>query len=225
MIIQELSKIQHQFGFLPDEELHRASERLNVPLHRLHEVVSFFPHFRRQAPLSVLVRVCRDMACHLHGASACRKRLETLAREIGANRIEVKGVSCLGQCDGAPAVTINDQVYRGKSDEELGSLVRRAASGEPLLPQTADRQPLSWKINPYRGEARYDAVHRWCEGWKGDTGGDLSRKRTRLGDPILKTLETARLRGMGGACFPTSRKWSTVRRGLRQPQVHRLQRR
>ena len=100
----------------------------------------------------------------------------------------------------------------------MGSLVRRAASGEPLLPQTADRQPLSWKIDPYRGEARYDAVRRWCEGWKGDTGGDLSRKRTRLGDPILKTLETARLRGMGGACFPTSRKWSTVRQASDNPK-------
>ena len=69
MIVQELYKIQHRHGFLPADELRGLSERLEVPLYRLHEVASYFPHYRLQAPAAVEVRVCRDMACHLHGSA------------------------------------------------------------------------------------------------------------------------------------------------------------
>lgn len=195
MIVQELQQLQERCGYLPEDELRALAERLRVPLHRLHEVASFYPLYRLQPPPVVTVQVCRDMACHLHGAPRVRRDLEALGSELGD--VCVEGVSCLGQCDRPVAVIINDHVYRGLKEVELQARVRTAAAREPMPHQKGDRTPLGWKIDPYQGQARYDQVRRFIE--KRDVEG------------ILKALEVAGLRGMGGAGFPTFRKWSAVR--------------
>jgi NADH:ubiquinone oxidoreductase subunit F (NADH-binding)/NADH:ubiquinone oxidoreductase subunit E len=207
MIIQELRLIQDHCGYLPEAELRALAERLRVPLYRLHEVASFYPHYRLQPPPAVEVQVCRDMACFLRGAGTLRRNLEALASD---GQIAVGGVSCLGQCDGAPAVCINDHVYRGKGEAELTALVRAVAAGEELPRQQADRSPCGWRIDPYQGQPRYEAVRWLIEQWQGDSSDNVSAKRKRLAAPVLQALETANLRGMGGAGFPTFRKWQTV---------------
>src|SRR6516164_7459348 len=111
MIVQELNLIQQRCGWLPEEELRALARRINQPLHRLHEVASYYPLYRLQPPPAVDVRVCRDMSCHLRGAPKLRVSLEAYARELAGDQACVEGVSCLGQCDHAVAVTINDNVY------------------------------------------------------------------------------------------------------------------
>lgn len=199
MIVQELRKIQNRCGgYLPVEELRSLSSRTNVPLHRLHEVISFFPHYRLKPPPPVEVRVCRDMACHLRGSNRLRQGLESVAREVGRGRIEVEGVSCLGQCDHAPAVSVNDLVYWDVAEPDLRARIARAADDPKSLPrQHADRSKIPWSIDPYSGEPRYEAIGRFVE--------------NRDPEAILKAIEAAGLKGMGGAGFPTHRKWRAVR--------------
>lgn len=197
MIIQELNEIQKRCGFLPTPELQALSQRLRVPLHRIHEVASFYPLFRLQPPRAVEVRVCRDMSCHLRGAASLRARLQDYANKLGPDQIDVGGVSCLGQCDHAPAITINEQGFGGLSEDALRGLIQSALRRQSLPTQPADRGPPNWKIDVYEGRPRYEAVRRLVQ--SGDADG------------LLKALERANLRGMGGAGFPTARKWSAVR--------------
>jgi formate dehydrogenase beta subunit len=198
MIIQELHKIQDLHGYLPEDELRSLARRLNVPLHHVHEVASFFPHYRLRPPPPLDVKVCRDMTCHLRGASELRCRLEALADKIGPERMAVDGVSCLGQCDSAPnVISINNHVYWGLSETALRSRLEAALAREPLPDQQADRSPGGWKIDPYQGRPGYQALRRFLDG--------------RGGDAVLEAIETADLRGMGGAGFPTFRKWTAVR--------------
>lgn len=211
MIVQELHKLQHEHHYLPADELHALSERIGVPLCRLHEVASYFPHFRLTPPPAVEVRVCRDMACWLHGSAACKQQLTTLAGEIGGSQVEVESASCLGRCDGAPAVMVNDTVYFNKSPSELESIVRLTAAGQPLPSPGADCSPLGLKIDVYDGKPQYNCIRNFVEAWKKDPDSDLKAKRKRTGDPVLKAIEIANLRGMGGAGFATVRKWTTVR--------------
>jgi NADH:ubiquinone oxidoreductase subunit F (NADH-binding)/NADH:ubiquinone oxidoreductase subunit E len=218
VIVQELHKIQHEFGYLPRAQLFALQEQLNagkadrrdeIKLYQLHQVASFFPHFRLEPPPAADVRVCRDMACFLNGGPECRARLEALAAEIGGRQVVVGGVSCLGQCDSPPAVTINDQVYRAKSIDELRRLVQMAAAGEALPHQSADRTPLSWKIDPYNGKPTYACVERFVKDWQARQTGMAA-----IEDPSERTLadlKTANLRGMGGGGFPTRDKWASVR--------------
>jgi NADH:ubiquinone oxidoreductase subunit F (NADH-binding)/NADH:ubiquinone oxidoreductase subunit E len=199
MIVQELQAIQERHGYLPSSELHALSQRLNVPLHRLHEVASFYPLYRLKPPPIVDLKVCRDMACHLHGAPRLTRSLQAYANEIkdGETSVVVEGVSCLGQCDCPVAVSINDHVYRGKGETDLRKLIDKAASREPMPAQHADRSPLGWKIDPYQGQPKYEAVKKFLA--------------DRNVDAVLKALEISSLRGMGGAGFPTFKKWSAVR--------------
>src|SRR5207244_13314888 len=147
MIIPALNEIQDRLGYLPEPELRALAKRLRVPLHRVHEVASFYPRYRLKPPPPVRVQVCRDLACFLRGAAGLRANLEALARDAGGIRIAVEGVSCLGQCDRPPAVAVNDHVYRGLSEAELLSQVKRAAAGEPLPRQRAGRSPTGWRID------------------------------------------------------------------------------
>lgn len=199
MIVQELNAIQQKFGYLPEEELRSFSKRSRIPMYRLHEVASFFPHYRLKAPSTGTVLVCRDMACHLAGASRLRNTLEAAARETG-ERIEVGGVSCLGQCDRAPALLINDQPIWGKTESQLRALTRdsvhlrtRGVHDEP------ERGPTGWRIDPYEGLPRYEAVGLMLDG-------DLPP------DKMIKELEVSGLFGLGGAGGSTHGKWGDVRK-------------
>lgn len=196
MIVQELRQIQHRCGYLPEEEMRALAKRTGVPLHRLHEVASYYPLYRFSPPPAVDVKVCRDMACHIHGAPRLTRSLEALGRELGG--VEVCGVSCLGQCDKPVAVAINDHfIYRGLSEEELKNRIRSAAAREALPHQHVDNKPVGWKIDPYDGQPKWEALKAFLA--NRDVAG------------LLKKMEIANLRGMGGAGFPTFKKWSAVR--------------
>jgi NADH:ubiquinone oxidoreductase subunit F (NADH-binding)/NADH:ubiquinone oxidoreductase subunit E len=202
MIVQELLKIQERLGWLPREAMVDLSRELTqrtgklVPLHRIHEVASFYPMYRLQPPPKVTVKVCRDMACHLKGCDELRARLEAYANELGD--VEVTGVSCLGQCDRPVALSINDHhIYRHVKEKDLRECIRRAHAGRDLPHQHADNKPLGWAIDCYDGKPRFEALRHFVA--------------KRDADGLLKKLEIAQLRGMGGAGFPTHLKWKAVR--------------
>src|SRR5437763_16458799 len=112
MIVQELRLIQDRCGYLPDSEMRELAKRLQVPLHRIHEVASFYPMYRLKPPPAVDVKVCRDMACHINGAPALTRGLQaTFANAIAAGTANVEGVSCLGQCDNPVACLIRYAHY------------------------------------------------------------------------------------------------------------------
>ena len=202
MIVQELRHIQERLGWLPKEEMKALAERLGVPLHRVHEVASFYPLYKLEPPKGVEVKVCRDLSCHLRGAPRLRQTLEAFAQEISRPgcQVTVDGVSCLGQCDRAIAVSINDHyIYKGLPESQLKLCIETAVKKGKMPYRKAGREPLGWKIDVYNGTPRYEAVTRFIRG-------ELNA------DKVTAALKASGLRGLGGAGFPTSRKWDTVRR-------------
>ena len=141
MIVQQLNQIQEHYGYLPRESLVALAERLAVPLYRIQEVASFYPHYRRAPPPAVEVHVCRDMSCCLRGSPRLVQSLEqTLAGEIANGRAAVCPVSCLGHCDRAPAARIYQHSgahavhnYLGRSADEITAAVQSLLAGERLL--------------------------------------------------------------------------------------------
>ena len=105
-LLRKLMRLQDERGFVDDAALRELSSRERVPLYRLEGLVSFYTHFRRTCPPRVAVQVCRDVTCSMNGcqplAAALRDNLN------GADDVELHEVSCLGRCDSAPAVAIND---------------------------------------------------------------------------------------------------------------------
>jgi NADH:ubiquinone oxidoreductase subunit F (NADH-binding)/NADH:ubiquinone oxidoreductase subunit E len=230
MIVQQLNEIQGRYGYLPRESLVALAKRLAVPLYRIEEVVSFFPHYRKVPPPEVEVHICRDMSCRLRGAARLIAQLETdLAAERATGRADVCAVSCLGRCDRAPAVRVYHHsadsnhdgehaphAYFGRSAQVIGAAARSLLAGSrfPTAKPDYDRDlpdaSASWKINLYAGkprEERYQALKRVVE---------AIRSRTAQGDAecdrvIQAALKNAVLLGMGGAGGQAFKKWSEVR--------------
>ena len=223
MIVQRLHEIQDRVGYLPDDQLARVAREAGVPLYRVQEVASFFPHFRQEwnPPPRVEIRVCRDMSCHLAGSAKLlsEKGLRSLVKP---GEVAVEGVSCLGRCDRAPACSINrhgdfhDHVYAGRSADDL----RRIAlgiidGGEPEPPDTDTKyQPfgnqVDWQIDVYRtcpqfGDRTYRAVRDYLQENPAPVRGREPRQH-----PWLCRLDPAGLLGMGGAGVPAYRKWLDV---------------
>jgi NADH:ubiquinone oxidoreductase subunit F (NADH-binding)/NADH:ubiquinone oxidoreductase subunit E len=239
MFVQQLREIQERLGYLPKKEVEGLSTRFEVPLHRLHEVISFFPHFRLVPPPDIEVHVCRDMACHLRGAVECKERLAEVAREFGGpERIRVEEVSCLGRCDGAPAALI--ELHRAGEPDGARVLERPAVSdydarlrlisgahlsGQEVPLDEVDRSPRGWRIDPYRqptadpgnGEAE-KAAEKGRERYAAviEIAERLkqardSAARKAVGQALINELKISDLRGMGGAGRPAFSKWGEVR--------------
>ena len=142
MLVQELYRIQNRLGWLPEGELRALAARCRVPLYRLEEVSSFFPHFRREPPPAIEVKVCRDMSCHLRGAEQVLSKLQSVAdgqnqgdaARRGAAKLSVAGCSCLGRCDRAVAMTVEINRGSGNGHHANGSAAADAGhSGHHTL--------------------------------------------------------------------------------------------
>jgi NADH:ubiquinone oxidoreductase subunit F (NADH-binding)/NADH:ubiquinone oxidoreductase subunit E len=202
VIFDELRAIQLRHGYLPKAELESLSQRTQTPLYQIHSVASFYPHFHLTPPANAEVLVCADMSCRLNGA--CELRAELSQRFAGARTDEVqfRDVSCLGRCDRAPAVAINDAIFEGVSATEAEQLVRRAARGEQLHSDHPQMARVACASDPYGDGEKYGAVRKLIS--------------TRDYDGVLALLKEAELRGMGGAGFPTWMKWDLVRKQTEQ---------
>jgi NADH:ubiquinone oxidoreductase subunit F (NADH-binding)/NADH:ubiquinone oxidoreductase subunit E len=197
MIIHDLHAIQEQHGYLPAESLQNLSRDSNVPLYRLYGLASFYPHFRLTPPPATQIRVCRDFSCHLRGASDLFDIVRTAADASPLDHVEVTPTSCLGQCEEAPAITINERPYTKMSAQRITALLDTLASERTLRQQRLTPIDTTFQCDPYQGESRYEALRRLV------AGGDAPA--------IIDALKQSGLRGMGGAGFPTGVKWELVR--------------
>ncbi len=200
-MFDELRVIQHQFGYLPAEQLQRLSRQLNTPISEIHAVVSFFPHFHTSPRPKAEVQVCADMSCHLGGGDHLRRSLEQAYRGVSPDQVKIGSISCLGRCDTAPAFVVNDTIFSGISAERAVELVSIAADGRALPePPAAPVSRLKLATDPYEGPGQYLAVQRLLE--SGDIAGTIA------------TLKASNLKGLGGAGFPTGLKWEIVRNAV-----------
>jgi NADH:ubiquinone oxidoreductase subunit F (NADH-binding)/NADH:ubiquinone oxidoreductase subunit E len=201
LIFDELREIQRQFGYLPAEQLRALASKIDLPLYRLHGVASFYPHFRLAPPPKADVRVCQDMSCHLRGAGQLCSNLEIAfpqnGRHAGDQDVAIHNVSCLGRCDEAPAVSINDHIFAGISENRLREMVQSLLA-EGHLPKSPHAQRgVLCATDPYKSQECYGVVRHLVE--------------ERDWDSAFATLKASSLRGLGGAGFPTESKWQLVR--------------
>ena len=196
-IFDELRAVQDRHRYLPADELRALAARLGLPLYQLHSVASFYPHFFLTPPARAEVRVCCDMSCHLNGGSRLRQSLDARFAAAGPGQVHICPVSCLGRCDGAPAIAINDVILDRVSADEAARLVEEAIEGRTPAPRPAG-PTVRVGIDPYGDGGRYGVVRRLVA--------------TRDDDGVIAALKESGLRGLGGAGFPTGLKWETVRK-------------
>src|SRR5262249_9102375 len=147
-----------------------------------------------EPPKPVMLHACHDLACWLQGAD---ERIAALRQRYGQDAgIELTEVSCHGRCDAAPAVSVNECPAPADGTETL-----IAAASDGSLPPAGLRRfsgGRPWPNDPYPSAGERYGVLRAV------LAGELDAAR------ITGALQDSGLRGMGGAGFPTGRKWDLV---------------
>ena len=194
-LIPALQAIQERLGWLPRDELVALSRDVHRPLYEIEGLISFYPHFRTDPPKRVALSVCHDLSCWLQGAD---QRIAALRERYGEDtEVELAEVSCIGRCDVAPAVAINERPAVAAGAEALIDAAR-AGQPAPSGDGRAGAASQHWRNDPYGpGQQRYAALRAVLSGQL-DPG------------EVIAMLQESGLRGMGGAGFPTGRKWALV---------------
>ena len=202
-IAKMLQDSQHEHGFIRSSEIQRIADQVGEPVRVIQDVISFFPHFRKTAPPKCHVYVCRDMSCRLRGSVAMSEQLRQLQSEVGEKALEITEASCLGRCDRAPAVLVNEDLFVNRSATEIADIVALTLQGgEPIADKDTDTATIALsdaQIDFYKqsGKPLYGAVRNYA----------LDPNPDR----VVNALRTAGLQGMGGAGAPASEKWNETR--------------
>ncbi len=190
-LLEYLHQLHDQHHALRPSHLRALAERLQLAESEVYEVASFYHHFAfaddADPVPGLTVRVCDSLACAMAGGEALADRLAvTLGQKVRLQR-----VPCIGQCDGAPVAVVGTRVLRTADASRVQQAV---ADGETTARLPGDAIDLA----AYRVAGGYTRL------------AEIVAGRLSL-DEVLDRLEASGLRGLGGAGFPTARKWRIVR--------------
>ncbi len=194
LLIEYLHLIQDKFGQLSAAHMAALAEAMKIAQTEVYEVATFYHHFDvvkegESAPAALTVRVCETLSCAMAGADALLKKLPTI---LGKD-VRVVAAPCIGRCSEAPAVCVGHNAFGDATVEHVANAVKNQ--------QTRGVPGIDVKFTDY---AQYQA-----EGGYKTYLGVLNE--TRAAESVLAEMEHSGLRGLGGAGFPTGRKWRIVK--------------
>ena len=191
LLIEHLHLIQDSFGHLSAAHIRALAEEMRVGQAEVYEVASFYAHFDlvregETPPPSLTVRVCDSLSCELAGAEALQQALE---EGLDPGQVRVLRAPCMGRCDTAPVLELG----HAHIDHATADKVQAAIAGGHTHPVIPEYETLA----AYRASGGYEVLEKLRE------GGDW--------EAVQETVLASGLRGLGGAGFPSGKKWGFVR--------------
>jgi formate dehydrogenase beta subunit len=191
MLIEYLHLIQDEFGQISAPNLAALADEMRLSFAEVFETATFYAHFdvikegEKDIP-ALTVRVCDSLTCAMLGGE---QLLAALKQELEPD-VRVVRAPCVGLCDHAPAAEVGHNFIKSATVSSVKTAVTHGDT-HPHIPDYID-------YAAYRKAGGYKTLERI-------RSGELSV------DTILKILDDGSLRGLGGAGFPTGRKWRSVR--------------
>ena len=195
LLIEHLHLIQDAYGHLSAAHLRALAEEMRLSMAEVYEVASFYAHFDvvregEAPPPALTIRVCDSLSCELAGAQALKAALED---GLDATEVRVLRAPCMGRCDTAPVLEIGHNHIDRATPEKVQAAIKAG--------DTHAHVPAYETLEAYRAAGGYDVLARLRAGGNTDAAFEA----------VQQTLLDAGLRGLGGAGFPSGRKWGFVR--------------
>jgi [NiFe] hydrogenase diaphorase moiety large subunit len=209
--------VQARFGCVDDEATEAIARVLGTHRVEVEGVVSFYAFLSTRPKGKVVIRLCNDVIDELKGGAAVA---QAFSDELGIGfgettpdgKISLEYAACIGMSDQAPAALINDVVVTYLSGDQARNIVRK-------LRENPDPTALVGRFGD--GNNAHDLVRSMVhnnirkEGpvlfGLGTPGEGLRKALAMSPVEVIRDVKTARLRGRGGAGFPTGMKWDFTR--------------
>jgi formate dehydrogenase len=190
LLIEHLHLIQDKYHQISAAHLAALADEMKLSFAEVFETATFYAHFdivkEGEADIAPLtIRVCDSLTCAMLGGE---KLLADLQSKAGPG-IRVVRAPCVGFCDSAPVAEVGHRYVLNATTSDVLDTAKRGET-DPIIPAYVD-------YDAYVKDGGYKLL------------GDLRAGRISKED-ILKVLDDSSLRGLGGAGFPTGRKWRAV---------------
>ena len=191
LLIEFLHLIQDHYGHLSIAHMAALAEELRLSQTEVYEVATFYAHFDvvhedETPPPALTIRVCDSLACELAGADALHM---ALTDGLDPTEVRVLRAPCMGRCDTAPVLEIGHNHIDHATKEKVDA----AIAANDTHPHITDYQ----KLEAYRAEGGYSQL--------------VSLRRDGDWEAVQDMVNQSGLRGLGGAGFPSGKKWGFVR--------------
>jgi NADH:ubiquinone oxidoreductase subunit F (NADH-binding)/NADH:ubiquinone oxidoreductase subunit E len=191
LLIEFLHLIQDAYGCLSAAHLRALAEEMRLSQAEVYEVATFYAHFDvvkegESSPPALTIRVCDSLSCELAGAQQLKAALE---EGLDASAVRVLRAPCMGRCDTAPVLELGHHHIDHATVEKVEAAI---AAGE-----THAHLPYYQEYDAYVAEGGYAELRALRD------AGDW--------EVVQEKVLASGLRGLGGAGFPSGRKWGFVR--------------
>jgi len=198
LLIENLHLIQDRYGHIAAAHVVALAREMKLAMTEVYEVATFYHHFDvvkegEKAPPALTVRVCDSLSCELSGSNELIKGLK---QSLG-DKVRVIPAPCVGRCEQAPVAVVGQNPVAQATVDKI----------KPLVAGNKNKCAVGKYVSyaEYRKQGGYDIAIECLNG-------------KRDAESLIKTMENSGLRGLGGAGFPSGRKWRIVR-GEKGPRV------
>ncbi|MHA6262650.1 NAD(P)H-dependent oxidoreductase subunit E [Arenibacterium sp. CAU 1754] len=191
LLIEHLHLIQDEYGHLSAAHLRALAEEMRLSMAEIYEVATFYAHFDvvkegETPPPALTIRVCDSLSCEMAGAQALKSALE---QGLDRSQVRVLRAPCMGRCDTAPVLEIG----HNHIDHATPEKVQAAIAADDTHAHIPDYQALA----AYRTLGGYETL--------------LDLRVNGDWEEVQEKILSSGLRGLGGAGFPSGKKWGFVR--------------
>jgi len=191
MLIEYLHLIQDKFRCISTAHMRALAEEMRMSSAEVYEVASFYAHFDivrdgQLPPPKLTIRVCDSLSCMIAGADTLKKNLED---GLDPSEVRVLRAPCMGRCDTAPALEIGHAHIDNATVEKVTEAIENNHV-HPTIPEYE-------RFSEYVSSGGYETLKFLRK------SGDWKEVQTKILD--------SGLRGLGGAGFPSGKKWEFVR--------------
>ncbi|MGC6528495.1 MAG: NAD(P)H-dependent oxidoreductase subunit E [Paracoccaceae bacterium] len=191
LLIEFLHLIQDAYGHLSAAHLRALAEEMRLSMAEVYEVATFYAHFDvvkegETPPPALTIRVCDSLSCELAGAQQLKSALE---EGLDPTEVRVLRAPCMGRCDTAPTLELGHRHIDHATPEK----VKAAIAAQDTHAEIPNYQAL----DAYRAEGGYLAL--------------AELRKSGSWEEVQEKVLSSGLRGLGGAGFPSGKKWGFVR--------------